>query len=71
MKKYPVYPSGLYVDYDHTALYIVIGTVVLLMIVGFVGYRIYTHYKKKKEDSIKVNISFAHSGKKDKNSTLK
>ena len=53
MKKYHVHPESLYVNYDHTALYIVIGIVVLLIIVGFVGYGIYTHYKKKKEEKVK------------------
>ena len=72
MKKYPVYPANLYVNYDHTALYIVIGIVILLMIVGFVGYRIYVRHKKKKEKEIfeKINISFVPS-ERNKNTTLK
>lgn len=72
MKKYPVYPATLYVNYDHTVLYIVIGIVILLMIVGFVGYRIYVRHKKKKEKEVldKINISFVPS-KRNKNTTLK
>ena len=72
MKKYPVYPASLYVNYDHTALYVVIGIVILLMIVGFVGYRIYVRHKKKKEKEIldKINISFIPS-ERNKNTTLK
>lgn len=72
MKKYPAYPTSLYVSYDHTALYIVIGVVILLMIVGFVGYRIYVRHKKKKEKEIldKINISFVPS-ERNKNTTLK
>ena len=72
MKKYHVHPESLYVNYDHTALYIVIGVVVLLMIVGFVGYRIYVRHKKKEEKEIldKINISFIPS-ERNKNTTLK
>ena len=42
-----VYYGG-YVNYDHTALYIVIGIIVAVMVVTLVGYAVYAYRKKKK-----------------------
>ena len=48
MTKYHVHPESIYVNYDHTALYIVIGIIAVVMVVTLVGYAVYAYRKKKK-----------------------
>ena len=47
MTKHHIY-AGEFVNYDHTALYIVIGIIVTVMVVTLVGYAVYAYRKKKK-----------------------
>ena len=47
MTKHHIYAGG-FVNYDHTALYIVIGIIAVVMVVTLVGYAVYAHRKKKK-----------------------
>ena len=47
MTKHHIYAGG-FVNYDHTALYIVIGIIAVVMVVTLVGYAVYAYRKKKK-----------------------
>ena len=65
MTKYHVYPESLYVNYDHTALYIVIGIIAVVMVVTLVGYAVYAYKKKKKmkEKAKEYKITFLEEKK--------
>ena len=60
MTKYHVHPESLYVNYDHTALYVVIGIIAVVMVVTLVGYAVYAYKKKKKmkEKAKEYKITF-------------
>ena len=64
MTKHHIYAGG-YVNYDHTALYIVIGIIVAVMVVTLVGYAIYAYRKKKKvrEKAKEYKITFLREKK--------
>ena len=49
MTKHHIYAGG-FVNYDHTALYIVIGIIVVVLVVALVGYAIYAYKEKKKTE---------------------
>ena len=64
MTKHHIYAGGI-VNYDHMALYVVIGIIFVMIIATLIGYAIYTYKKKKKiKDKMKeYKITFLREKK--------